>query len=255
MRNGRAFISLLLFMLLAFPAFGFETIRNLSLPADGIAKLRIDAGAGFLKVVGRDGLAEIHVTAEIVVSGVEEKDVDAYIKNHGQLELRKSGDTALLTAGFHDAVSLFAVKSGHIDLTVTVPRALALEIKDGSGKLSVADIAADVRIDDGTGSLKVARVKGNVRIDDGEGDLSVDEVEGNVDIVDDAGDIDVRNVTGDVSLLDGSGGITLVKIGGRVTVDDTSGILAIKDVGKDVILKQKGKGTVDITDVKGKIIR
>ena len=252
----KAAILLSLLVLAAFPALGFEKVQNLALPAEGLIRLDITAGAGFLKVSGRDGLAAIEVKAHIQVSGVSDSEMDEWIKNHVDLELRKAGDTAVLVGEIrsHGLFSLFDGEA-KIDLTVSVPKTLALRIDDGSGELAVEDIKAGVRIKDGSGDLRVARIVGDLWIEDGSGDLTVDGVEGNVDIIDGSGGMEVRNVTGDVSVDDGSGGISLLKVGGSVTIDDGSGHLEIDDVGKDVRLKHKGSGSVDITNVRGKVIR
>lgn len=253
MKKAPVFVSLL--VLLAFSAFGFEKIQNLNLSTEGIGKLEITAGAGFLKVSGREGSGAVEVKAEIFVSGIGDKDMDDYIKDHIKLELRKVGGTAVLVSSVREHGFFFFHGNPRIDLTVTVPKTLSLKIDDGSGELSVNDIAAGVRIKDGSGSLRVEKIAGNLWVDDGSGELVVDGVEGNVEIIDGSGETEVRNVTGDLSIDDGSGGITLSKIGGNVTVDDGSGSLHIDDIGRDVYLRHKGSGGVDITNVRGKVVR
>lgn len=244
-----------LFVLAAFPAFGFETVRNLSLPAEGMAKFEINAGAGFLTVTGREGATAIEVQARIEVTGVDEKDMDAWIKEHITLELRRSGGTAVLDSYVRERGFSFFRREALIDLTVTVPKSMALRIDDGSGALTVENIAAEVRVEDGSGSLRISKISGNVWVDDGSGGIVVDGVAGNLDLVDGSGEIEIRNVTGDVSIDDGSGEMILSKIGGTVTVDDGSGGIEIDDVGKDVHLKHTGSGGVDLSNVRGKVIR
>ncbi len=245
-----------LFILAAFPALGFEKVQNLTLPAEGLARFDITAGAGFLTVSGRDGQTAIEVKAHIQVSGVGDSEMEEWIKNHVELELRKAGDTAVLVGEIrsHGLFSLFDGEA-KIDLTVSVPKTLALRIDDGSGELVVEDIKAGVRIKDGSGALRVRRIVGDLWIDDGSGGITVDGVEGNVDITDGSGGMEVRNVTGDVSVDDGSGEMTLTHIGGSVTVDDGSGGIEIDDVAKDVRLKHTGSGGVDLSNVRGKVIR
>jgi hypothetical protein len=254
MKKTAFMLSLLL--LAAFPALGFEKVQNLTLTADGLKKLEITAGAGSLTVSGRDGLAAIEVKARIAVSGVGEKEMEDWIKTHVELELRKAGDAGVLVGEIRSR-GLFSLFEGdaRIDLTVSVPKSLGLRIDDGSGEMVVEDIKADVRIKDGSGAIRVGKVTGNLWIDDGSGEIAVDGIEGNMDIIDGSGEIEIRNVTGDVSIDDGSGGITLLKVGGTVTIDDGSGHLEIDDVGKDVHLRHKGSGSVDITNVRGKVIR
>jgi len=228
---------LALIALMALFLLGFETTRTLDLSAEGIRSLEVTAGAGSLTVTGRDGLTSIEVRAEIVVSGVDDEDRDDYIKRHVDLELRRSGDRAILIGRLRDSGFSFFHRDARIDLTVTVPKGMALELEDGSGSLAVENIAGAVRIDDGSGSITVRGVEGNLEIEDG------------------SGEIDVLDVLGDVSVEDGSGGISLRRVGGNVTISDGSGGIEIDDVKKDVRLIHAGSGGVDISNVKGRVIR
>jgi len=233
----RIALFLALIALLALFLLGFETTRTLDLSADGLQTLNITAGAGSLTVIGREGLGSIEVKAEIIVSGVDDGDRDDYIKRHVELDLRRSGNRAILVSRVRESGLSFFFHDSRIDLTVTVPKTMALEIGDSSGSLDVENIAGAVRIDDGSGSIAVR------------------DVEGNLDIEDGSGEIDVADVAGDVSVDDGSGGISLRRIGGSVTVRDGSGGIEIDVVEKDVRLIRTGSGGVDVTNVKGRVIR
>lgn len=248
---------LLSFLILpAFPALGFEKVQSLTLPADGLTKLEITAGAGSLTVSGRDGLASIEVKARIVVSGVNEKEMEDWIKTHVELELRKAGDAGVLVAEIHSrGLSSLFEGEARIDLTVSVPKSLSLDIDDGSGGMVVEDLAAALRIEDGSGAIRVVRVAGDVRIEDGSGEVIVERVEGNLEIDDGSGGIEVSDVTGDASIDDGSGELRVRRVGGTVTVDDGSGGIDIEDVGRDVRLINTGSGGVDVSEVKGRVIR
>lgn len=215
----------------------FETTRTLSLPAESLKALEIRAGAGFLTVTGREGLAAIEVKAEIVAKGVSDKDLDAYLKDRIELTLVKKGDRAVLVSRVRGKFRLFSLgDEAVINLTVMVPKTLTLDIDDGSGSIGVEDVAG-VRVDDGSGSIRISRIAGGVEIDDGSGGIEIEEV------------------TGDVSIEDGSGEIEVRGVGGMVTIDDGSGSISIEDVAKDVRILNAGSGGVDIAGVKGRIIR
>lgn len=216
----------------------FETTKTLGLAAQGITRLDINAGAGSLTVTGREGLAAIEVKAEIVARGVRNEDMDQYLRDRIELTLEKRGDVAVLVSRVRHEMRLFHFGGDAvIDLTVSVPKALALAIDDGSGSIVVEDLAAGLRIEDGSGSIRVSRIAGDVEIDDGSGDL------------------EVFDVTGDVSVDDGSGGIAVRRVGGAVTVDDGSGGIDIEGVEKDVRLIDTGSGGVDVSEIKGRVIR
>ncbi len=83
----------------------FETTKSLNLPAQGVRRLEIQAGAGSLTVTGREGLAAIEVKAEIVVRHVRDADMDGFLKDRIELVLEMRGDVAVL-------VSRAAVRGG-----------------------------------------------------------------------------------------------------------------------------------------------
>jgi DUF4097 and DUF4098 domain-containing protein YvlB len=227
-----------LIMLACGSLAAFETTKNLSLPAAGLKALEIEAGAGSLTVSGREGLAGIEVKAEIVARGVKDKDMDAYLKDRVELILEKRGDSGVLVSRVREKFGLFDFNDNTvINLTVLVPKSLALAIDDGSGSMVVEDLAAALRIEDGSGSIRIDRIGGSVTVDDGSGGIEISEVKG------------------DVTIDDGSGEIRVRRIGGTVTVDDGSGSIDIEEVEKDVHLISTGSGGVDVSNVKGRVIK
>ena len=234
----KTIVLLVLCVVLAGAVSAFETTKTLNLAAQSILRLDIRAGAGSLTVTGREGLAAIEVRAEVVAPEVRDKDMEEYIRDRVELTLEKRGDIAVLVGRIRDNGRLFHFgENARIDLTVTIPKTMALDIDDGSGDMVVEDLAAALRIEDGSGSIRVVRVAGNVRIDDGSGGL------------------EVSDVTGDVTIDDGSGEVRVRRVGGTVTLDDGSGGIDIEDVEKDVRLINTGSGGVDVSGVKGQVIR
>ncbi len=216
----------------------FETTKTLDLAAQGIKRLDIDAGAGSLTVTGREGLAAIEIKAEIVARNVRDEDLEGFIRDRIELTLEKRGDVAVLVSRVQDERRLFHFgDSAQINLTVSVPKAMALAIDDGSGSIIVEGLSAALRLEDGSGSIRIDRIAGDVEINDG------------------SGEIEVLDVTGNVTIDDGSGEVTIRRIGGSVTIDDGSGRIDIAGVEKDVRLISTGSGSVDVSDVKGRLIR
>ncbi|MBN2198870.1 MAG: hypothetical protein JW747_03380 [Candidatus Aminicenantes bacterium] len=235
MKKKTAVLIALLF--LSTFAFSDEITRTLKLPAEGIQKLSVEAGAGSLEILGVEGLSGIEVEAEIYVRGIRERRLDDFLKDHLRLSLEKDGSRAVLKAYIEfRGISFFGGESS-VDLKVRLPRTMALDIDDGSGWMTVEEIRSDVRIDDGSGELSVRNIDGNLVIDDG------------------SGDIEIRGVTGDVRIDDGSGSIRVVRVGGTVTVDDGSGSIVIDDVDRDVVLESTGSGSVRTNNVRGRVVR
>lgn len=215
----------------------FETTKSMSLPAEGLEGIEIQAGAGSLTVMGREGQTAIEVKAEIVARNVPDKDMETFLRDRIELTLEKKGRRAVLVGRFRSASRLFRLADdGVINLSVSVPMSLAAEIDDSSGGIVVEGLAG-LRIDDGSGSIRIARIGGDVEIDDGSGDIAIDNVTGHVNVDDGSGDIDIR------------------RVGGSVTIDDGSGSIDIDEVARDVRLIDTGSGGVDISNVKGKVIR
>jgi len=227
-----------LFVAAAGTLAAFETTKTLSLPAAGLGALEIRAGAGSLTVSGKDDQTGIEVKAEIVARGVGDKEMEAYLKDRVELTLEKRGDRAVLVSRVREKFGLFDLNDNTvIHLTVSVPKGLALDIDDGSGSIVVEDLGASLRIEDGSGSIRIARIGGAVTVDDGSGGIEISEVQG------------------DVTIDDGSGEIRVRLIGGTVTVDDGSGSIDIEEIGKDVHLISTGSGGVDVSNVKGRVIK
>jgi DUF4097 and DUF4098 domain-containing protein YvlB len=228
---------LILFVFVVAMAFSFEKTERLSLSADGIDRLVIDCGSGFLYVTGEESLRSIEVEAEIIVRGKREGDMDDYVADNVKLELKRQGSKAVLVSLFKNSFPRINFRERVINLKVTLPGNMNLEVDDGSGELKIEEISGDIRIDDGSGELTVRGIQGDIKIDDG------------------SGTIDIMDVTGSVAIDDGSGKISVNDIGENVEVSDGSGSIYIDGVRGDVIIKDAGSGSVNIHNVKGRVVR
>ncbi|TFG54618.1 MAG: hypothetical protein E4H35_07115, partial [Candidatus Aminicenantes bacterium] len=94
----KTLVLIMLGVALAGTLSAFETTKTLSLPAQGVLRLDVRAGAGSLTVTGREGLAAIEVKAEVVAPDVRDKDMEGYIRDRVELTLEKKGDVAVLVA-------------------------------------------------------------------------------------------------------------------------------------------------------------
>lgn len=211
----------------------YEEVRDLSLDANGVKRISINAGAGSMDITGVDGLDSISVKATIIVPDENENDARKIIEKRMVLTLRKNGDEGQLEA-FFDRGLMGSGSDARIKLEISVPQGLALNIDDGAGSMDVVDVMGDVTIDDGSGSIDV-RNAGHVKIDDG------------------SGSIDVSGARGDVFIVDGSGSITVDHVGGSVTVDDGSGSIRVSDVENDLVIVDDGSGSLSFSNVRGSV--
>ncbi|GHF81434.1 hypothetical protein [Thalassotalea marina] len=219
----------------------FHQQKTLDIQASDLTALNVEAGAGFLKIKGVEGLDTIQVTADIYT---DKKARDDY-----QLTLVKQGDSAKLVAKNGNTSGIWNGQSPKIDLTVQVPQSMMLDIEDGSGALTIDNIVGDTKIKDGSGGIAINNVKGNLKIDDGSGSINVQDVNGDVQINDGSGSILLEQVAGNAEIEDGSGSLTVKQVTGHVKVDDGSGGIVIDNVGSLTIV-ESGSGGLSVKNVK-----
>lgn len=253
--KSKVVLFILLFGFTTIFGFSYRDEKNLSLNSDGIEVLKIDCGAGFLKIKGIDGLESIDVEANIVIRGIDNDDIDSFIEDKITLTLEKRGSKAVLISKIKSffGFSFFKKKEARIDLNVRIPKTMMLSVEDGSGSITVSDLSANIEVEDGSGSIEIDNIEGNLKIDDGSGSIMVTQVVGDVKIEDNSGEIEVERIGGNLDIDDGSGSIDIYKVGGSVTVDDGSGGIFIDGVEKDVFIKDAGSGSLKIKNVKGRV--
>ena len=249
MRIIAAFI--MIFLPVIALAETFDETRHLELSSASIQTLEVRCGSGFLTMIGVKGIDRIKATAQIEVKGVPENEFQKYLETHLQLSLEKRGGKAVLQA---DIKRSFQGKiEAKINLTVKVPRTLAVTINDGSGAILVTNLTGGLQIDDDSGSIDLVNMEGRIKIADGSGRIDIEGVRGDVELQDGSGHIKINLIKGNVSITDGSGSITVQDIDGNVTVTDGSGSIEIQEVTQNVFINASGSGTLEIEGVKGKV--
>jgi hypothetical protein len=207
------------------------SVKQEVFPADGVRKARLETGAGKLEVRGRVGAASIEVRAEF--KGRPRAGDEQRILDNLELKMEVRGDTFYLKTGTRSRLRWN--ESGWIDLTITVPPRIALDVDDASGSISVSGIDGDVMIEDGSGEVDLDRIQGEVVINDGSGSITV------------------RDVGKSVRISDGSGGISVRHIQGNVTIEDGSGSIEVEDVRGNLDVPRAGSGSVRYRDVQGTV--
>lgn len=243
------------FMMIFLPAVAlagnFDETRDLELSAVSIQTLKIQCGSGFLTIIGVKESDRIRATAQIEVKGIQENEIQKYLEKQLLLSLGKQGSNAVLQADIQK--SYLRKIDAKINLTVKVPKEVAVTIEDGSGAIMVTNLAGGLQIDDDSGSIDIINMSGKIKIADGSGRIDIEDVRGDIEVQDGSGHIKINLIKGNVSITDGSGSITLQDIDGNVTLTDGSGSIEIQDVTKNVYINASGSGTVDIDGVAGKV--
>ena len=252
------FIMLIMFIFpLAVSAKTYGEIKELSLSSEGISEMKMDCGAGFIKVKGVEGLNEIKVRADVIAGNKKGEELREFIEENVDLSLKRHGDRAVLKSRIEPpnfSFSFFSWKKNgnRIDLTVEVPKEMNIEIKDGSGAIELKNINGDVDIDDGSGAMYVSDVKGELEIHDGSGSMEINNVVGKTEIHDGSGGLDIQNVKGEINIKDGSGSIGIKDIIGSITITDGSGNINVEMVKGDVGIGD-GSGSLWTTDIDGNV--
>ena len=228
--------------------------KTLQLSADDLKWLHAEVGAGKLSIKGVRGQNNVQVEA----------DIHSYRNTDYTLTLDKDGKQAKLVAKFDSSFSFN--RSPYIDLEVTVPEAMALDLHDGSGSIDVTGVAADIHIKDGSGNINVTggqeiEIKdgsGSITIENAQQDISISDGSGNIDIDggqaieinDGSGSINVRNSQGELNIDDGSGNIAVKQVKGHVDINDGSGSIVAHNIDGKVTIDD-GSGNIDVKYAKG----
>jgi DUF4097 and DUF4098 domain-containing protein YvlB len=207
--------------------------KELSLNADTLQAVLVDAGAGDMKIVGDTTTDTIKVSASVFG---KELDEDEY-----QLSLEQKGGQAVLYAHVtqeHD-------NNERIDLKIRLPANLKLEVKDRSGDIQIESMQGGVLIDDRSGDIDLSNIHGGLEIDDRSGDISVITMAGDITINDSSGDINLITVEGDTKIQDKSGDIRVNALSGNLDIEDSSGDIRVKTVS-GVVTVEDSSGNVDV---------
>lgn len=145
----------------------------------------------------------------------------------------------------------------YLDLEVTVPDDIAVDVKDSSGD---ADISGLMSLDvvDSSGDLEIRDISGPVTLRDSSGDIELVDIRGDVTVVSDSsGDIDGNGISGAVLIeKDSSGKIDFVDVSGDFTVEkDSSGDIIARDVGGNFTVLRDGSGSIQAKNVSGTITK
>lgn len=229
--------------------------KVLSLPVSSLEGMLVDAGTGSLLITGSDKADTIQVSARIYGEDLEADDYS--------LSLESKEGLAILYAH----ITRDRYKSERIDLKVTLPARLKLEVNDRSGDLEIESMFAGVSINDRSGDIELSNIQGGLQIDDRSGDIflnslsggltindrsgniSLKEIDGDTKIIDRSGDIRVKNLEGNLDIEDSSGDVRVKNVSGVVSVDDTSGNIKV-DGAADFVLVDDGSGDVELDNIR-----
>lgn len=219
--------------------------RSVSIDTAGVRRVEISARAGDLAVRAGSGTA---VTAGGRACASSEK----YLQQT-TLHARRQGDTVQVYVQVPDEMKGIGLLYATLDLTVTVPPGLEVEVNDSSGDVEVKGVRL-ARITDSSGDIVASDLTGDVEITDSSGDVSIFDASGTVRMNDSSGDIVIRGA-GNVEVRnDSSGDMTIERVSGDVRIEsDSSGDIGIAGVGRNVEVLADTSGEVRVSGVKGSV--
>jgi hypothetical protein len=228
--------------------------RNIeqTLDVSGSESLAIAAGAGDLEITGVRGQKKVSIRGTACASKEEWLD-DIRIETEAGEQARLG--VVLPGTDNHWSWSSWGSRYAYLDLVLEVPRNLALDVRDSSGEINMADVGA-VKVGDSSGDLDIRGAGGSVEISDSSGDISVRDVEGDLTIVSDSsGAILGQDIDGSVRVIsDSSGGMRFEGVSGNVVVErDSSGDIRVARVGGDFTVLRDGSGDIRSAAVEGKV--
>jgi len=225
----------------------YSAPRNASVDATGARLLRVEAGAGTLRVEGKAGLRQVQVTGTAHASSQS-------ILRDIKIVAERRGDEVYIKTDIPESNWRWLDNpSAALDLVIEVPEGIAARVTDGSGAAEVRNVGALDAVD-GSGDFEVDGAE-SVHITDGSGSLVINNIRGDVRVRDGSGDVVARNVAGSFTVeSDGSGGIFATDIKGSVIVEhDGSGEINASRIGGDLLVRSKGSGAVSYDHVSGRV--
>jgi hypothetical protein len=224
----------------------FKADRAGGIAAAGVEKVVIRAGAGDMKVVGRENA--VRIEARGFACAAKQELLDAT-----KISVRREGNIVYVEADLPQDGGWSFGNNGYayIDLGVALPSSIPVEAFDSSGDANFEDLKA-LTVQDSSGDLEISRIAGLADVTDSSGDVDIDHA-GSVRSHDSSGDLDIENIQGDVEVVnDSSGDIEILQVDGSVMVrEDSSGGIRVEDVKGSVSVDHDSSGDIYAGRVRG----
>lgn len=169
----------------------FDDSMNFAAPDGG--SLLIRNPHGDVTVTGSSDDGQIHVSVH--------KEVHAH-NDDAAMDKAKEMSAHLTTSGNALTLEVPSLEGGTADLTLQVPRNLAVTVNAASGDVEIDQIHGDVSVSASKSDVTLSAITGAVsaHINDGHSSFSVHSVTGPVNMDGHVGDVNISDVTGHVSL-------------------------------------------------------
>jgi hypothetical protein len=214
----------------------------------GSETLSVTAAAGDLDIRGDGASGRVGVRATVCASKAEWAEETRLAMSSGS-----SPEIAVVTPDTSGLMS-WGNQYVYVDLELTVPEGLGLQVRDSSGDMEISGAGA-VSVKDSSGDIEVRDTR-SVVLEDSSGDIEIDRISGDVTVVQDSsGDIRGRDIGGSVIVArDSSGDIRFESVEGDFLVErDSSGDVVARTIGGDFAVLRDGSGEIRHSDVQGEV--
>jgi len=219
--------------------------RRASIDTTGAARIVIMARAGDLVVRPASG--------PVLTAGGRACASNQGFLEQTQLHVQRQGDVVQVHVQVPDEMTGIGLLYARLDLTVSVPGGLPVEVTDSSGDMTLESVRV-TKVLDSSGDITARGLADDVEIEDSSGDIRVEDAAGMVRVTDSSGDVVIRGAGNVHVLLDSSGDVDVDRVSGNVRIDrDSSGDIRITGVGGNVEVLADGSGEVRVTAVKGTV--
>lgn len=140
----------------------------------------------------------------------------------------------------------------HVDLKVSVPKGVAVRLKNVAGTVDASGVDGDLDLDTSSGPITARDTRGKLRADTGSGRVSVTGHVGSVDADTGSGGVTVVRLEGDLNADTGSGGVRVRDSKGKSwSLDTGSGRVEVEDSTIEELEADTGSGGIQVRNAKG----
>ncbi len=241
-RSGFIFVPFLIILLLVgtIMALKFTIISQSTLPervftVSGHSKLVVDNDSGYIHL--HTGSAN-----SIIVQGTRHLQGFGSV-NDIQYTYSQNGDTVTIQS--HGDMEwfrhLWAEES--IDYDITVPTSIDVEVQNGSGQVTLADVNGNIDARTGSGSIDGSSLAGTVSLSTGSGNIKASHLKEHALLSTGSGSIDLEGANGDINAQTGSGGIDGSNLAGSIQLATGSGSITVTNTDGQLQLST-GSGSI-----------
>jgi DUF4097 and DUF4098 domain-containing protein YvlB len=204
------------------------------------AELRVDNRSGAVTVRGEERrTAHIEVVARLW--GETEEDADDQV---AAIERGIQHDGARVSVRAPHLVRpsgwLFLFGRGpRIDYQITVPHATEAELISRSGRVEVEGLREPLRVEARSGRVTAAEIGADVNIISRSGHVQATDVAGSLAIESRSGKVQVARCKGNVTVNSRSGALQIEGVGGSLRIENRSGYVSMADVDGSLYVRSR----------------